>query len=479
MPIRFDDTDYKLLQLGGLIQSSIAQYVAQRHAPGKPEGTLPSRPVFEAQRQLLSAAGSLVELVSDPSMRLVELSMQYFEARALHIVADKRVPDILDENGEKGLDIETLASRVGIESRKLSRVMRCLCSNHVFAAVGDDVYANNRVSASLVHNESLRAYIMLFALDIYSSSAYLPHYLSDPSKGASYAVEVTPWQDTLRTPKARWDWLEERVKLSDVQAGRHGSGGQLSAYPGVFGSEFEKLVKDAAANATVARPELAIFGLAMLGGGKVLGQAHLYDYPWASLGTATVVDVGGGVGGFSIQLSRIYPKLNFIVQDRAPVLKQAEAEVWPRENPAAIEAGRVKFVPHDFFQQNPVEKADIYWLRYVLHDWSDEYCVRILAAIKPAMGPRSRILVCDQVMNTTNGFPEVPSAPAPLPANFGYYTRWSHQRDLAMMSIINGIERKPSDFRDIIARAGLRMSRIIDCRSQVGLVEIVLPDSQL
>lgn len=82
-------------------------------------------------------------------------------------------------------------------------------------------------------------------------------------------------------------------------------------------------------------------------------------------------------------------------------------------------------------------------------------------------------------MNTTDGFPELPSAPAPLPANFGYQTRWSHQRDLAMMSIINGIERKPSEFRDIITRAGLHMNRIIDCRSQVGLVEIVLPDSEL
>lgn len=119
MTIKFDDTDYKLLQLGGLIQSSIAQYVTQRHIAGKAEGTLLSRPMFEAQRLLLSAAGSLTELVSDPSTRLLELSSQYFEARALHIVADKRIPDILDESGEKGVDIETLTKRIGIESRKL------------------------------------------------------------------------------------------------------------------------------------------------------------------------------------------------------------------------------------------------------------------------------------------------------------------------------------------------------------------------
>jgi hypothetical protein len=35
----------------------------------------------------------------------------------------------------------------------------------------------------------------------------------------------------------------------------------------------------------------------------------------------------------------------------------------------------------------------VYWLRYVIHDWSDDYCIRILKNIKAAMGPRSRILI--------------------------------------------------------------------------------------
>jgi hypothetical protein len=93
------------------------------------------------------------------------------------------------------------------------------------------------------------------------------------------------------------------------------------------------------------------------------------------------------------------------------------------------------------------------------------------------MKPGSRVLICDQVMNTTAGFAgRIASAPDPLPANYGYFTRYSHQRDIAMMSIINGIERTPAEFRDIIERSGLVMSRIYDCRSRVSLVECVLPD---
>lgn len=162
------------------------------------------------------------------------------------------------------------------------------------------------------------------------------------------------------------------------------------------------------------------------------------------------------------------------MQDRGPVLEQAEQEVWPKENPKALEEKRVSFMEHDFFKLNPVRNADVYWLRYILHDWSDDYCIKILSAIRESMGPNSRILVCDQVMNTTLGCPELTPAPTPLPANYGYYARYSHQRDLAMMAIINGIERTPDQFRSIVDAAGLKLSKIWECRSQVSLVEILL-----
>lgn len=86
--------------------------------------------------------------------------------------------------------------------------------------------------------------------------------------------------------------------------------------------------------------------------------------------------------------------------------------------------------------------------------------------------PRSRILICDQVMNTTLGCPELQPAPSPLPANYGYYTRYSHHRDLAMMGIINGIERTPRQFRELVEKAGLRVEKIWECRSQVSIVEV-------
>lgn len=92
----------------------------------------------------------------------------------------------------------------------------------------------------------------------------------------------------------------------------------------------------------------------------------LSDFPWASLGKALIVDVGGGVGGFPLQLSKVYPDLQFVVQDRGPVIKQGLESVWPKDNPDALKTGRVQFVEHSFFDKNPIEGAEVYYLRYVL-----------------------------------------------------------------------------------------------------------------
>lgn len=92
-------------------------------------------------------------------------------------------------------------------------------------------------------------------------------------------------------------------------------GSQGPGYPGLPGREKTSGGKEASQE-LVGRPELEVFGLAMLGGGMVFGSAHPYgklvvvwglgwpgvlteiDYPWGELGEATMVDVGGGVGKF-------------------------------------------------------------------------------------------------------------------------------------------------------------------------------------
>lgn len=118
----------------------------------------------------------------------------------------------------------------------------------------------------------------------------------------------------------------------------------------------------------------------------------LNSFDWTSLSNGLVVDVGGSHGSLSIAIAQSFPTLRFIVQDKAEVVELG------REMLPANVRDRVSFMSHDFFTEQPVKNADVYALRWILHDWSDKYAVRILQALIPALKPGARILVIEQVL---------------------------------------------------------------------------------
>lgn len=79
-----------------------------------------------------------------------------------------------------------------------------------------------------------------------------------------------------------------------------------------------------------------------------------------------------------------------IVQDLPEIVAAGEATL-PDEL-----GGQVKFMAHDFFTPQPVE-ANIYMLRFVLHNWPDKYAVRILRNLLPTLKKEGKILIMDAV----------------------------------------------------------------------------------
>ncbi|KAL8910059.1 MAG: hypothetical protein Q9171_004613 [Xanthocarpia ochracea] len=122
-------------------------------------------------------------------------------------------------------------------------------------------------------------------------------------------------------------------------------------------------------------------------------------YPWASLGHAVVVDVGGSEGAHSAALARAFPKLEFIVQDLPAVVEAVQ------NKPRAVElADRIKFMPHDMFTEQPVA-ADVYLFRWIFHDWPDKYVIRILQQLIPVMKNGARVLINEIIMPEPNTLP--------------------------------------------------------------------------
>jgi hypothetical protein len=67
----------------------------------------------------------------------------------------------------------------------------------------------------------------------------------------------------------------------------------------------------------------------------------------------------------SLELARLYPNLNFIIQDRPKTVTQAR-ELWHKELPGVLQSGKVELMEHDFFIEQPIKGAEVYLMRYIL-----------------------------------------------------------------------------------------------------------------
>ena len=109
------------------------------------------------------------------------------------------------------------------------------------------------------------------------------------------------------------------------------------------------------------------------------------------------------------------------------------------------------------------------------HDWDEDRSVDIIKGIRASMSKNSRLLIADIVINTTLGSPELASAPAPLPANYGLQTRLNRQIDINVLTFLNGIERTPAQFRTLASRSEMELVRMWETRGCVSLTELRLP----
>lgn len=113
-------------------------------------------------------------------------------------------------------------------------------------------------------------------------------------------------------------------------------------------------------------------------------------FDWTSV--KQVVDIGGGTGSTALELTERFDSLHCIVQDLPDVVSQG------RKEGAKKSAPRVKFMEHNFFSEQPVKRADVYLLRWILHDWSDKKAVAILTNLIPALKRGANIVLQEFVV---------------------------------------------------------------------------------
>lgn len=105
-----------------------------------------------------------------------------------------------------------------------------------------------------------------------------------------------------------------------------------------------------------------------------------------------LVDVGGNRGYISQRLAEVTKNMWFVVQDRPEMVKIAENEL-----PTKFKE-RISFRAHDFWDEQPVKGAQVYFFRKILHDWPDYLAIRIMQNIVPALSDGAYIVICDRIL---------------------------------------------------------------------------------
>ena len=160
------------------------------------------------------------------------------------------------------------------------------------------------------------------------------------------------------------------------------------------------------------------------------------------------VDIGGANGSLLALLQKANPALHGIVFDRPNIARDAEAHIASNGF-----AERTEVVGGNFFESVP--PGDLYLLKFILHDWDDESCVKILRRCREAMEPGGRIAILELLVGDD------------AENSLGVLM------DLNMLACVNGRERSLPEFDALLHRSGLRRTAVLTADTPQSVIEAV------
>jgi hypothetical protein len=193
-------------------------------------------------------------------------------------------------------------------------------------------------------------------------------------------------------------------------------------------------------------------GRAFAGGlsGLTLSEASAIATSYKFPRRGVVCDVAGGVGVVLGEVLGRGPELRGILLEAPSVLPEAARYLG-----SLGVADRVDLQRGNFFEEFQAP-ADLYLMKWILHDWDDADCVRILRNVAAAMPAGAKLVVIEGVQDRNAAHPRF----SPI--------------DLQMLVVTDGgRERTVSEIRGLLAGAGLRPTGLTFTPADLALVEAV------
>ncbi|MCX6248996.1 MAG: methyltransferase [Bacteroidetes bacterium] len=314
---------------------------------------------------------------------------------AIRVAAELDIAGILEK---EPMTIEQLAVRTDSNPGSLSRMMRALSSEGIFKKNKTGQYKNTSLSRVLSDGKGSLRFAMMQHLGSLNWNLFseFPH--------------------TIKTGKSAFSMVYGQ-KIYDY----------LSGHP----HESELF-------------DRSMTNLSEISIEPVLSAMDFSNYP-------VIADIGGGEGLLLSSILYQHKSSSGILFDLPEGLTRSGIIL----NKYGV-ANRVKVMEGTFFDTAPAG-ADAYILKNILHNWSDEECLKILKNIVEVLPARGKILILEMVIDEKNH------------SSFGKLI------DLQMMLFMeHGKERTRKEFESLFDQAGLRLNKIIQTVAPIRVIEAVI-----
>lgn len=163
---------------------------------------------------------------------------------------------------------------------------------------------------------------------------------------------------------------------------KHGKN-SVSSKLGAKHDPFDSINKD--------KEKLALFHRSMWGLGYSASLEHMAHFSLSDV--ENLVDIGGGIGSFTIAALQKNPTLKATIFDKPEVEDIADYQIGKYKL-----NDRADFVSGDIFK-DVLPEADAYSIGYILSDWDQPDCEKILQKIHDSLPPGGSIIVLEKFFN--------------------------------------------------------------------------------
>ncbi|KAJ5533842.1 hypothetical protein N7527_000096, partial [Penicillium freii] len=358
----------------------------------------------DARLKLLDTARSLVQAMETPQETMLRYCWAQPTAFAgIETCIELGIFFILAQTG-KPKTVAELAATTGAEPELLGRIMKHLATMGVFVETGMDEYGRNGLTTTLAIKRYNDAWPCINGCTLPAINA-LPAWLKKNDYRSPTEGTDCPFTLGFKTDSHFFEFLAS--KNPD--------------YP-ELGAQFNNLMS-AYHQGRPSWMDGNFYPVQTLIEGAKTGEEDVF-----------IVDVGGNKGHDLEEFMSKWPNTpgKLILQDQPHVLKDIQSLN------AAIQP-----MVHDFYQEQPIKGARVYFLHSVLHDWNDKTCQKILSQLVDAMTPGySKLLINENVIPNTGAHWQATSL------------------DLIMMVDLAAKERTEQQWHQVIEPVGLKITKI-------------------